>query len=125
MSTALGAGFAASLGVSASAGIAVGATGTATAGNGDSLLRAFRFHVELTDVASGVLFGDGAFQECRRLEIEHDGPECHDGGSNDEVIQRGVVVQKGDGFVGKMQDSDTDRRMVHCGSSPVFVVASY
>lgn len=88
MSPAFGAGFSGSLGVSASAGIAVGATGTATAGNGDSLLRAFRFHVELRDVASGAIFGDGAFQECSGLEIEQDVQEYLEGGLNDEVIKR-------------------------------------
>ena len=87
MSPAFGADFSASLGVSASAGIAVGTTGTATAGNGDSLLRAFRFHVELTD-ARGAVFGDGAFQECSGLEIEQDVQEHLEGGLNDEVIKR-------------------------------------
>lgn len=88
MSSAFGAGFSGSLGVSASAGISVGATGTATAGNGDSLLRSFRFHVELKDVASGATFGDGAFQECSGLEIEQDVQEYLEGGLNDEVIKR-------------------------------------
>ena len=88
MSPAFGASFSAGLGVSASAGISVGATGTATAGNGDSLLRAFRFHVELKDVASGAVFGDGAFQECSGLEIEQDVQEYLEGGLNDEIIKR-------------------------------------
>ena len=65
-----------------------GATGTASAGHGDSLLRGFRFHVELTDVASGDVFGDGAFQECTGLEIEQDVQEYLEGGLNDEVIKR-------------------------------------
>ena len=88
MSPAFGADFSASLGISASAGIGVGATGTATAGNGASLLRAFRFHVELKDVRSGAVFGDGAFQECSGLEIEQDVQEYLEGGLNDEVIKR-------------------------------------
>jgi phage tail-like protein len=88
MSASFGAGFSGALGVSASAGISVGATGTATAGNGDSLLRAFRFHVELKDAASGAIFGDGAFQECSGLEIEQDVQEYLEGGLNDEVIKR-------------------------------------
>ena len=83
MSPAFGADLSASMGVSASAGISVGATGTATAGNGDALLRAFRFHVELKDVASGVVFGDGAFQECTGLEIEQDVQEYLEGRQED------------------------------------------
>jgi phage tail-like protein len=88
MSASFGAGFSASVDVSASAGLSVGTTGTATAGAGDSLLRAFRFHVALADAATGALFGDGAFQECSGLEIEQDVQEYLEGGLNDEVVRR-------------------------------------
>lgn len=53
------------------------------------LVRSFRFRVVLTSATGArAQLGDGAFQECSGLEIEHDVQEYLEGGRNDGVIRR-------------------------------------
>jgi phage tail-like protein len=61
----------------------------------DTLLRAFRFQVQLKasppgsdDVPAGTPLGDGAFQECSGLEVDLDVQEYYEGGRNDGVVRR-------------------------------------
>jgi len=61
----------------------------------DTLLRAFRFQVQLkasapgsSSTPAGTALGDGAFQECSGLEIDLDVQEYYEGGSNDAVVRR-------------------------------------
>lgn len=78
----------------------------------DTLLRAFRFKVQLKasppgghtgkDISAGTELGDGAFQECTGLEIDMDIQEFYEGGRNDGVVRRAgrakyqnVVLKRG------------------------------
>jgi phage tail-like protein len=61
----------------------------------DTLLRSFRFQVQLkasapggADGPAGTALGDGAFQECSGLEVDLDVQEYYEGGSNDAVVRR-------------------------------------
>jgi phage tail-like protein len=61
----------------------------------DTLLRSFRFQVQLkasapggADDPAGTALGDGGFQECSGLEIDLDVQEFYEGGSNDAVVRR-------------------------------------
>ena len=62
---------------------------------GETLLRSFRFQIQLkmsapggSDGPSGSSLGDGAFQECSGLEIDMDIQEYYEGGRNDGVVRR-------------------------------------
>jgi phage tail-like protein len=61
----------------------------------DTLLRAFRFQIQLkmsapggADGPAGTALGDGAFQECTGLEVDLDVQEYYEGGRNDGVVRR-------------------------------------
>lgn len=60
-----------------------------------SLLRAFRFQIQLKMSPPGVPpaspgdpLGDGGFQECTGLEIDLDVQEYYEGGNNNAVVRR-------------------------------------
>lgn len=52
------------------------------------LLRTFRFQVKLLPAGDGDPLADGAFQECRGLEVDMDVQDYLEGGNNDGVIRR-------------------------------------
>jgi phage tail-like protein len=61
----------------------------------DTLLRAFRFQIQLKmsppggpDGPPGAALGDGGFQECTGLEIDLDVQEYYEGGINNAVVRR-------------------------------------
>ena len=60
----------------------------------DTLLRSFRFQVllSLSPPGGGTALADGAFQECTGLEIDMDIQEYYEGGSNDAVEVRPLLL---------------------------------
>ena len=64
----------------------------------DTLLRSFRFKIQLkvsapgghngSDIPTGTPLGDGAFQECSGLELDLDVQEYYEGGRNNAVVRR-------------------------------------
>lgn len=55
---------------------------------GFPLLRTFRFQVKLLAAGGAAPLADGAFQECRGLEVEMDVQDYLEGGRNDAVVRR-------------------------------------